>query len=85
LPASDTKGTFLRTACLTRLALLTPLLPPVLHNLLLSANKHSGFCKHRSTDFGPWHRAYMKMFEDALIKTCQDVAGEQSQKQKVKT
>lgn len=33
-----------------------------------------GFCKHRSSDFGPWHRAYMKMFEDALIKTCQDVA-----------
>lgn len=35
-----------------------------------------GFCKHRGPDFGPWHRAYMKMFEDALIKACYTVAGE---------
>ena len=33
-----------------------------------------GFCKHRGPDFGPWHRAYMKMFEDALIKACYAVA-----------
>jgi hypothetical protein len=27
-----------------------------------------GFCKHRQPAFGPWHRAYMKMYENALIE-----------------
>ena len=33
------------------------------------------FCMHHMDQFNPWHRAYMKMFEDALrsIKGCEDV------------
>jgi hypothetical protein len=55
-----------------------PLLP--LHLTVMFAvtflGLRSGFCKHRGPDFGPWHRAYMRMFEDALIKACHSVAGE---------
>lgn len=35
---------------------------------------HRGFCRHQVPGFGPWHRAYMRQFELALIQAARTAA-----------
>ncbi len=35
-----------------------------------------GYCTHNSILFGPWHRAYLALFEQTLVQLAQQIAAE---------